>query len=157
MALLIQQLWADYNVALEMHPLLIKSITAGIVMGAADATGQCVERIKKEGFQSRIRLDWLRCARFTIFGTFILAPWTHYYFRWLDRKLPPTETAFSLNNCLKVIFDQFIQSPIFTAVIIGSLSAMEGNKWDKIRQTLQEDLKPTFFASCKSLYQHLVP
>ena len=35
--------WSSYLTALESDPLLVKSITAGIILGAADLTGQAIQ------------------------------------------------------------------------------------------------------------------
>ena len=36
--------WSSYNVALVQNPLLTKSLTAGIILGAADLAGQKLEK-----------------------------------------------------------------------------------------------------------------
>lgn len=59
-------LWESYNVALERNPLLVKSLTAGVILGLADFTGQAVENLQSEGDNKGI--DFARAARFSIFG-----------------------------------------------------------------------------------------
>ena len=39
----IEDAWSSYLTALESDPLLVKSITAGIILGAADLSGQAIQ------------------------------------------------------------------------------------------------------------------
>ena len=39
----IEDAWSSYLSALESDPLLVKSITAGIILGAADLSGQAIQ------------------------------------------------------------------------------------------------------------------
>ena len=81
-------LWDLYFKALQQRPLWIKSITAFILMGCADMIAQGVEHGR--GLPHRGNgVDWLRTLRFANFGI-LGAPWTHYYYEWLDGVLPPT-------------------------------------------------------------------
>ena len=36
--------WSSYLTALEANPLLVKSVTAGVILGAADLSGQAIQR-----------------------------------------------------------------------------------------------------------------
>ena len=93
----LRRLWSNYYEGLEKRPLLVKSITAFVLMGLADCFAQIVERIKEDGIGTTSttvttglhNMDWLRTLRFAIFGL-VGAPWTHYYYYWLDTVLPPT-------------------------------------------------------------------
>jgi hypothetical protein len=58
-------LWDSYNAALETNPLVVKSVTAGVILGAADFAGQALEnRLRREEKD----IDYARAARFAIFG-----------------------------------------------------------------------------------------
>lgn len=72
-----QEVWESYNVALEQSPLLVKSLTAGVILGAADLTGQAVESFRDGGRTSTAAnteqpmsdgVDLARVVRFAIFG-----------------------------------------------------------------------------------------
>jgi hypothetical protein len=80
------RLWTCYFQALQRRPLLIKSITAFILMGCSDLVAQGVEHVRG---MSTSPLDWMRVSRFAAFGL-VGSPWTHYYYDWLDTVLPPT-------------------------------------------------------------------
>jgi hypothetical protein len=81
----LSRVWAVYFEALQRRPLLVKSITAFILMGCSDLLAQGVEHLRGMGDP----LDWMRVSRFAAFGL-IGSPWTHYYYDWLDTVLPPT-------------------------------------------------------------------
>lgn len=55
-----QQAWSAYNDALESNPLLVKSVTASVILGAADLAGQKLEGNKSE-------IDLARTVRFAFF------------------------------------------------------------------------------------------
>lgn len=141
--------WSAYNVALEANPLVIKSVTAGVILGAADLTGQALENFRKEEGEESSPVDLARAARFGIFGLVLQAPWNHFYFNILDGVLPPTANPFSLTTGVKTFIDQFIQAPIFTVLIFVFLGALEGKAVDDIKKQLKDDYKETIIANCK--------
>eukprot|EP00565_Helicotheca_tamesis_P005079 CAMPEP_0185727324 /NCGR_PEP_ID=MMETSP1171-20130828/3040_1 /TAXON_ID=374046 /ORGANISM="Helicotheca tamensis, Strain CCMP826" /LENGTH=210 /DNA_ID=CAMNT_0028395859 /DNA_START=54 /DNA_END=683 /DNA_ORIENTATION=- len=136
--------WASYNVALEQNPLLVKSVTAGAILGAADFAGQAIERATSD---EEKEVDVARAARFAIFGLVLQAPWNHFYYLLLDGALPPTEDPFTTTTGVKVVIDQFIQAPIFTVLIFGFLGALEGKTLDSIKKQLDDDYTDTMLAN----------
>jgi len=146
--------WASYNEALEANPLLVKSVTASAILGAADFTGQFLERAGKEGEEdadarSSEGVDIARVARFAIFGLVLQAPWNHFYYLLLDGALPPTEDPFTATTGIKVVIDQFVQAPIFTVLIFAFLGALEGKSLDAIKKQLDDDYVDTMLANWK--------
>ena len=141
--------WAAYNTALQTDPLVTKSITASIILGAADLTGQALENRQKNNKESSSSIDWARSARFAFFGLVLQAPWNHFYYQVLDGILPPTPDPFTATNGLKVAIDQGIQAPIFTILIFAFLGALEGKQLEAIQQQLQKEYKNTMVANCK--------
>jgi len=74
--------WDAYNTALEADPLIVKSLTAFVILGAADLAGQAFEKQQrdeggKEEEAAGDGIDWARSARFAIFGLVLQAPWNH--------------------------------------------------------------------------------
>ena len=98
--------WNAYNLALESDPLVTKSVTAGVILGAADFTGQLLEKSQNS---EDTDIDIARTARFAFFGLVLQAPWNHFYYLLLDGAIPPTEDPFTAVTFEKVIIDQFIQ------------------------------------------------
>lgn len=87
--------WSSYFSLLQRWPLTVKSITALILMMLADFFAQSVEFIR--GIHHESFVDVLRMLRFGVFGL-LGAPWTHYYYDWLDRTLPPTEQPWTFTT-----------------------------------------------------------
>jgi hypothetical protein len=89
------RVWRVYYRALGRRPLVIKSITALILMAQADFFAQMVEHLRGIPYDSWV--DILRMLRFGVFGI-LGAPWTHYYYNWLDRTLPPTPHPWTMTT-----------------------------------------------------------
>lgn len=142
----IGEAWDAYNSALESDPLLVKSVTAGFILGCADFAGQFFE--KSQG-KSDDGIDFARAFRFAVFGLVLQAPWNHFYYLLLDSQIPPTPEPFTPTNGVKVFIDQFIQAPIFTVLIFVFLGALEGKSIEKIQDQLKTDYKDTIVANCK--------
>lgn len=130
--------WTSYNQALESDPLLTKSVTAGVILGAADLAGQALENSKSEEDKD---IDIARFARFAFFGFILQAPWNHFYYLLLDGALPPTEDPFTATTGIKVVIDQFVQAPIFTVLIFYFLGILEGKSTDDVKDQLDRDYK----------------
>jgi peroxisomal membrane protein 2 len=140
--------WASYNDALEANPLLVKSVTASFILGAADLAGQTIEQ-KQRGDEDT-NIDIARVARFATFGLVLQAPWNHFYYQLLDGALPPTPDPWTETTAVKTFIDQFVQAPIFTVLIFGFLGFLDGKNAQDIKQQLDDDYKDTMFANCKS-------
>jgi hypothetical protein len=140
--------WSSYNVALEQNPLITKSITAGVILGAADLAGQKLENYNKEQ-DVDFSIDFGRFIRFGFFGFILQAPWNHFYYLFLDGALPPTVDPFTATTGIKVFIDQFIQAPIFTVIIFFFLGLLEGKSVDDVKGQLERDYKDTMLANWK--------
>ena len=143
----VSEAWDAYNTALESDPLLVKSITAAVILGLGDFAGQAVETARTGADRD---VDFARAAGFAFFGLVLQAPWNHFYYLLLDGKIPPTEEPFSSTNVIKVCIDQFIQAPIFTVLIFAFLGALEGKGVEDIKKQLQNDYPETIVANCMS-------
>ncbi|CAJ1966449.1 unnamed protein product [Cylindrotheca closterium] len=143
----VQEAWTAYNDALEANPLLVKSVTASVILGAADVTGQAIERAQPESDVTE--LDIARTVRFAFFGLVLQAPWNHFYYNFLDGAIPPTEEPFTPTTGIKVVIDQFVQAPIFTVLIFAFLGLLEGKTTETIKKQLDEDYADTMVANWK--------
>jgi hypothetical protein len=139
--------WRPYYSALDRHPLLIKSITAFFVLSLGDLTGQWIEHLRSTEKMSS-NLDWSRVSRFAFFGL-LGAPWTHYYFYYLDYFLPPTPQPFTRTTALKVVIDQFIQAPLVLATMIVLLALMKGSGMQGVTQDLKTNYANVLIINCK--------
>lgn len=158
------ELWNSYLDALEANPLLVKSITAGVILGAADLSGQAIQQattakeianMEEYGGDNNTMMtstggvDIARFVRFAFFGFILQAPWNHFYYLLLDGALPPTVDPFTATTFIKVLIDQFIQAPIFTVLIFGFLGVLEGKSLDAIKDQLDDDYVDTMVANWK--------
>jgi hypothetical protein len=141
--------WKMYNELLEKKPLLVKSITATIILGGADLFAQSIDNLL--GQQQHHAIDWLRAMRFAALGL-VGAPWSHYYFHYLDHYLPPTENPCSFVTLLKVFIDQFIQAPILLAIMICALSLMKGEGVSGMRHDMKDSYVTSLIANCKNFF-----
>ena len=154
-----EEAWSSYLHALETDPLLVKSVTAGIILGAADLSGQALQSAIAANADESGEIDTTtsggggvdvaRFLRFAFFGFILQAPWNHYYYLALDGALPPTEDPFTATTGIKVVIDQFIQAPIFTVIIFSFLGFLEGKNGDEIKQQLDDDYVDTMLANWK--------
>lgn len=140
--------WTAYNEALDASPLLVKSVTAGVILGAADFTGQKFEAAQKPDEEAK-DIDLGRVIRFAFFGLVLQAPWNHFYYLLLDGALPPTEDPFTATTGIKVAIDQFIQAPIFTVLIFFFLGTLEGKTPEEVKKQLDADYTDTMVANWK--------
>lgn len=139
--------WDSYVAAVERRPLLTKSMTAVLIFSAADAFAQLLEHTR--GVSKVESFDWPRCARFAAFGLFG-APWSHYYFHWLDKWLPPSPNPWSMTTLQKVAIDQFIQAPILLAIMICALSLMKGEGLGGVKRDMSHSFFGALIANCKN-------
>eukprot|EP00956_Cyclotella_meneghiniana_P014491 scaffold21665_cov60-Cyclotella_meneghiniana.AAC.2 len=144
----VEDLWSSYLSALDADPLLVKSVTAGVILGAADLAGQSIQQsMSDDDFDAGV--DIARFLRFAFFGFILQAPWNHFYYLLLDGALPPTEDPFTATTGIKVVIDQFVQAPIFTVIIFVFLGTLEGKTLDDIKKQLDEDYSDTMIANWK--------
>jgi len=95
----LQEAWASYNVALEQSPLLVKSLSAGVILGAADLAGQAIESVRNANDETSSSseeesggIDVARFVRFAVFGLVLQA--VSWYPRLED---PNTAVVVSVN------------------------------------------------------------
>jgi hypothetical protein len=147
------QAWQAYNDALNTSPLLVKSVTAGVILGAADLAGQAVQDAQREGDETT-DIDIARTVRFAFFGLALQAPWNHFYYQLLDGTIPPTADPWTPTTAIKTVIDQFVQAPIFTVLIFAFLGFLEGKSLETIKQQLDDDYSDTMVANCKKHIQN---
>ena len=109
-------LWARYNKLLEAQPLLTKACTSLVGFTAGDVLAQ--NFVEKDG-----PYDPMRTLRLSSFGFLIHGTTGHYFYGFLDSKLPGTKPA---TVASKVIIDQVFWNPIFGCAFFGFLNFAEG-------------------------------
>mmetsp|Transcript_1179 Transcript_1179/g.2957 ORF Transcript_1179/g.2957 Transcript_1179/m.2957 type:complete len:180 (+) Transcript_1179:65-604(+) len=123
-------LWAQYNRALAAQPLIVKALTSFTGFTAGDLLAQKAVEGKEE-------FDFMRTARMATFGLLWHGPSGHYFYGFLDSKLPGTsmKTVFT-----KVGIDQVLWNPIFGIVFFSYLGLTDGKGPDEIVEKIKADL-----------------
>jgi protein Mpv17 len=131
-------LWARYNKLLDAQPLLTKALTSLTGFTLGDILAQnFVEGGDKP-------YDIMRTIRLGSFGFLIHGTTGHYFYGFLDSKLPGTAPITVMS---KVIIDQTIWNPIFGLMFFGYLNLVEGKSWADYTRKLQQDLKTAVMGS----------
>ena len=142
----VDALWPAYLALLEdpQTALATKAVTAGVIIGAGDAAAQLVEGSQRQGDgesdDGEGGFDPARFARWAFFGLVLQAPWNHFYYMALDGAIPPTPEPFTTTTAVKVAIDQFVQAPIFTAIIFVFFAVIEGRGLDAARRQISDEL-----------------
>ncbi|CEL98403.1 unnamed protein product [Vitrella brassicaformis CCMP3155] len=130
-------LWGGYLSSLDAQPLLTKCLTSGVILPAADIAAQLIE---KRGDPSAPRgIDFTRTSRWLAAGFLLHAPWNHYWYNFLDARVPPPTEPLSGINFLRLALDQFLQAPVFTALFFAVLQLLEGANTQGVRDKLSRD------------------
>ena len=140
-----QEYWSTYLALLAAKPLLTKSITAGVILGASDTAGQLIVLAQESPPPPAPppTFSLSRALRFAFFGFALQAPWNHFYYLLLDGALPPTVDPITITTGVKVLIDQFLQAPFFTVLIFAFLGFLEGKSLDEIKQKLSDSYVST--------------
>lgn len=131
-------IWARYNKLLEAQPLLTKACTSLIGFTAGDVLAQ--NFINDDGQP----YDVMRTIRLGSFGFLLHGTTGHYFYGFLDSKLPGTKPV---TVASKVAIDQFFWNPIFGLMFFGYLNFTEGKSLEDYKQKISADLKTAVMGS----------
>ena len=81
--------------------------------------------------------DPMRTLRLGSFGFFVHGTTGHYFYGFLDSKLPGTKPT---TVATKVLIDQTMWNPIFGLMFFGYLNVCEGKSFDDYKKKIQADL-----------------
>lgn len=131
-------LWARYNSMLDAQPLLTKALTSMTGFSLGDILAQCFIEEGDKGY------DPMRTFRMGSFGFLLHGTTGHYFYGFLDSKLPGTAP---MTVASKVAIDQTIWNPIFGCMFFGYLNLMEGKSLDDYTTKIKTDLKTAVMGS----------
>lgn len=129
--------WAAYNRALAAQPLVVKSLTSFTGFTAGDLLAQ-------KGVEGKEEIDFMRTARMASFGLLWHGPSGHYFYQFLDAKLPGTAMT---TVAAKVGIDQVLWNPIFSVVFFTYLGVADGKGQAEIVKKIETDLPTAVMGS----------
>ncbi|XP_022152060.1 protein sym-1 [Momordica charantia] len=117
-----------YLALLAKYPVLVKSVTSGILNGLGDLICQLV-------FEKSPSADLKRTFRFSLLGLALVGPALHYWYLYLSKlvTMPGASGAF-----LRLLLDQFIFTPVFLGAFLTGLVTLEGRPSHVIPKLQQE-------------------
>jgi len=141
------------------HPLASNSIFYGSLFVAAEWCHQTwnkgvhtpidVKTSKNlDSIAHATRYDLGSIKRYALWGTFVIPPIYHTWYKWLDATYHLCEKS-PLNRTIlakKMVLDQFLLTPVIVVLFFITMSAMEG-KSDWLQECKQKFFK-TFGADC---------
>lgn len=131
-------IWAKYNQLLASQPLLTKALTSltGFTLGDVLAQNFIEESDKP--------YDIMRTVRLGSFGFLLHGTSGHYFYGFLDSKLPGTKPV---TVASKVAIDQIFWNPIFGCAFFGYLNLVEGKSMEDYTKKISADLKTAVMGS----------
>jgi protein Mpv17 len=132
-------IWARYNAMLEAQPLFTKALTSLTGFTVGDILAQLFID-NKDGKP----YDIMRTVRLGSFGFLLHGTTGHYFYGFLDSRLPGTKP---LTVATKVLIDQTIWNPIFGCMFFGYLNLVEGKTFEQYKQKLEADLMTAVMGS----------
>jgi hypothetical protein len=163
---------------LNNNPLLVKSITGGVMYGIGDTIAQNIEMYQGK----RDKIDWKRLGVFTLFGGVFSGPIYHFWFNGLDRlpyrlmfarrfmeqrrvnslievakkhgidvgelKIEPRKLSSVAYYSSKILADQLIFSSLYTAFVFMMVGLMNGKTIEEAWEDTKKVYIPTYIADC---------
>eukprot|EP00616_Rhizochromulina_sp_CCMP1243_P013725 CAMPEP_0118978430 /NCGR_PEP_ID=MMETSP1173-20130426/23677_1 /TAXON_ID=1034831 /ORGANISM="Rhizochromulina marina cf, Strain CCMP1243" /LENGTH=179 /DNA_ID=CAMNT_0006928625 /DNA_START=11 /DNA_END=550 /DNA_ORIENTATION=- len=129
--------WAAYNRLLETQPLLTKALTS--------MTGFTLGDVLAQNFvDKKEKYDVMRTVRLGSFGLLVHGTTGHYFYGFLDSKLPGTKPV---TVASKVLIDQVFWNPCFGIMFFTYLGLAEGKSFADIMKKIKADLKTAVMGS----------
>lgn len=122
--------WAAYNEALDKNPLTAKACTSLVGWFLGDLLAQ-IFIVKAP------TLDIKRLITLAAFGFLYHGPSGHYFYNWLDSKIPGNDSA---TVATKVFIDQVVWCPLFMTVFFTYLGLVAGDSFSAIGDKIKNDL-----------------
>lgn len=153
----LQQSVAWYMVQLATHPVLTKSLTAGVIGVLGDCLAQGLEHVlhqrqhnKRQGKDNQVvtplKYDPRRGLSILLDGVFLSGPLMHFGYEFLDHILPIANGG-SGAALLHVLADSIFLDAIFVATTFIVTGRMEGYTFRQVLPQLRRDYLPALKAS----------
>jgi len=124
------QFLAAYDRETAKNPILIKGLTSFIGFSLGDLLAQ-------KFIDKKEKLDLARLLRLASFGLIIHGPTGHFFYGFLDGKMPGTGPV---TVASKVAIDQILWNPIFGCMFFTYMTLAEGKNFDAVVTKIKSDL-----------------
>lgn len=132
----------SYNGCLFTRPLLTKACTSACTAALGDFLGQLITKQPKTNLISM--------ARYASFGFVVTGPLAHYFYKMLDKIVPPTAYGAALK---RLLVDRFTFAPLVLLLSLYILSRLEG----KSHETCAKEVKAKYWAALKMNWKVWTP
>jgi protein Mpv17 len=110
-----------YASSLQSHPILTKSLTAGIIFALSDGLAQKLEGSRRPTTttttSTALSTNWVRLGASALVGFAYFGPAAHFWYEAIFALLPGTSL---LSTIVKAALGQVIFGPIFTCIFFAS-------------------------------------
>ena len=143
-----QSFFEWYSNKLDTHPILTKSISAGIISAVGSVLGQLIahqqeqQQLPKdnngnsESKQKPFELDLVHLSNFALLNVAFVAPVLHHWYNFINRAIPGTSFPRVLQ---RTICDEGLFSPVYIPAFLGMLWKLEGNTNDNIWKMIKSE------------------
>ncbi|XP_063216765.1 mpv17-like protein 2 [Bacillus rossius redtenbacheri] len=128
------------NKVFGKYLLLTNTVTSGILMAVGDLVQQKIEMHRK--FEKKSVFDWNRTGRMFVVGL-VSGPPQHLFYKVLDR-LVPQQHLYAVTK--KVLWDQFVASPMCILIFFFGLGYLEGHNYGEITAEVKEKFLTVYLA-----------
>ncbi|XP_022871388.1 peroxisomal membrane protein PMP22 [Olea europaea var. sylvestris] len=130
MSEIVNETWKKYLVALQVHPLRTKAITAGVLIGTSDLVAQKISGVKK--------LQLRRILLLMLYGFAYSGPFGHFLHKLMDLIFKGKKGNKTVAK--KVLLEQLTSSPWnnFLFMMYYGL-VVEGRPWGLVRNKIRND------------------
>mmetsp|Transcript_16125 Transcript_16125/g.32292 ORF Transcript_16125/g.32292 Transcript_16125/m.32292 type:complete len:241 (-) Transcript_16125:269-991(-) len=123
-------LWQWYLKALAKRPLLVKSITTGVLMGVGNVAAQGVVIVK--GKQRGIVMR--KVIAFVMFGLLLSGPLGHAWLKFLNGRKNKLKGQTLI--LYKIALDRLVYGPAFNLLQMAFVYKASGQSWNKVGKSL---------------------
>mmetsp|Transcript_27258 Transcript_27258/g.56823 ORF Transcript_27258/g.56823 Transcript_27258/m.56823 type:complete len:266 (-) Transcript_27258:249-1046(-) len=118
-----------YVSKLDTHPLTTKIITSGLISGSGDLLCQYLTSKRSSSddesnndIEKYQPFNWMRTLRFTILGSFLVAPTVHAWYGFLMSSIPGSGVVAIAK---RLFCDQGLFAPLFLPTFLSCLTVLE--------------------------------
>lgn len=142
----------------EKHPIAMNGLCYGTLCASAELSQQTIKHyVAKSQKQQKVvkKYDFTAVKRLAIWGTFVIPPIYHNWYKWLENRFPPCSITGVISKqdiIKKTIFDQFIFTPPLLILFFGGMALVEYAKdnelWNHVKNEITVKLPPVYLADC---------